>query len=202
MPRSDPVLGITTPLGTEPPDGAANMAALVDQVVPRLVMRFASTAARDAAIAVGDREAGMVAFVDALGCWTGVLADGGPWKLLPLGRAVYDVGQSAVFNFTTGFTSIPGCSVTVPAGQWVVTGTGYGRVSTAAPEIYFLDVHDGVNGYFTSIEAGTSFRIPWTVQMRVDYAAATTVQLRGYVSSTSGVQLVENARLIVTPGMW
>ena len=71
--------GITTLSGTELPDIAAGLASTVDQIVPKLNMRFATTTARDTAIATGSRKAGMRAWIDALGYWTTVLTDSGSW---------------------------------------------------------------------------------------------------------------------------
>jgi hypothetical protein len=52
---------------------------VLSQVVPRVNMRFANAAARDAAIAVGARKAGMRAFLIDQAVWTQVIADGGSW---------------------------------------------------------------------------------------------------------------------------
>lgn len=82
MPRSDPIQGITTALGTESPDGATNEASIVDQIVPKIIMRFATVAARTSAIAAGATKAGMVSFVDATGYLETVRADAGAWVRL------------------------------------------------------------------------------------------------------------------------
>ena len=67
MPRTDPIQGITSALASESPAGNADEASIVDQLVPKINMRFASTAARDSAISTPNRKAGMIAFIDALG---------------------------------------------------------------------------------------------------------------------------------------
>lgn len=53
------------PLPGDPADGPAQIKALAEAVEGRVVMRFPSLAARDAAIPSGQRVAGMLAWVDA-----------------------------------------------------------------------------------------------------------------------------------------
>lgn len=79
MPLTDPIQGWTTPAGSELPDGAAAFADLADHAVRQVNLRFANPTARDAAIAVGARKAGMRAWIDSLGYFQMVTADGGSW---------------------------------------------------------------------------------------------------------------------------
>lgn len=60
-----PIQALPYPGGADAPAGPAQIKALAEAVETRLVMRFASTAARDAALPVGSRIAGMLAWVDA-----------------------------------------------------------------------------------------------------------------------------------------
>lgn len=59
---TEPIQGLPYPLPSDAPDGPNQIKALADAVAPRLVMRFASTAARDAAIPSP---------IDGMECWTG-----------------------------------------------------------------------------------------------------------------------------------
>lgn len=60
-----PIQALPYPSGSDAPAGPAQLKALAEAIETRTVMRFASTAARDAALPVGSRIAGMQAFVDA-----------------------------------------------------------------------------------------------------------------------------------------
>lgn len=199
MPLTDPIQGWQTPAGTELPDGAAAFAALRDIVVKQAVMVFATTAARDTAIPAADTKKGMLAFITSLGYWQGVFADAGPWKAVA-GAPSYLADQNNVFTFTATYTDVPGVSVTLPAGQWLIQGVGNIDVSSATERIYFVQMNAGAYGtYFQKIIGDTVCAIPFALRLRMTNTASQAVKIEGYTSVVDGSQYIQNCTIFATP---
>lgn len=119
MPQSTPLQAWSVMLGTELPDMAAGLMGLGTAAEKQVNMRFASTAARDAAITPASaRKAGMRAWIDALGYWTTVLTDSGSWV------------QESIRETFTG-TEGTWVGSTPPAGTLIVRRRGTVVVGTS-----------------------------------------------------------------------
>ena len=203
MPQTTPLQAWSVMAGTDLPDMAAGLYAVASLAEKQVNERYATTTARDAAITpAANRKAGMMAWIDALNCFTMVLADGGSWVISPLGRSTYQASQSAGFTFTSGYTDVTGVALTLPAGQWLVQATGLVDYSTTSARTYYVEIYDGTNTYYLPMGATTLAKMPFTLQMRVDYASSTTVKLHAYTSAVDGSQFLSQARITAAPGNW
>lgn len=185
--------------GGDLPDMAAGLLGLGSAAEKQSIMRFATTTARDAAISVGNRKAGMLAYIDALGCWTEVRTDGGSWVISALGRSAYAADQSAGFTCTASFTDVTGCSITLPAGGWKVEATGIFDYATSSARLYIPELFDTASLGYQQIGIGTTGKLPFALQARVLYTSSTTVKLHAYASAVDGSQFLSYGRLTAVP---
>ena len=163
-------------------------------------MRFATTTARDAAITPSSaRKAGMLAWIDALNCFTEVRADSGSWVISTLGRSAYSADQSAGFTFTASFTDVAGCTLTLPAGGWHVVATGLVDYATSGTRVYVPELIDSASLNYVQMGVGTSGKLPFTLQARVSYASSTTVKLHAYANVVDGSQFISYGRITAVP---
>lgn len=82
MPSTTPLQGIPIPSGGDAPSSVAAFATGFGAVEAKLVMRYASAAARDTALPVAARKGGMVSSVGGGGALQWMPADGGAWVSL------------------------------------------------------------------------------------------------------------------------
>lgn len=196
MPLTDPYQGWQTPAGNEMPDGAAAFAGLRDKAVNQVIMRFASTAARDAAITpAANRKAGMMAFITGLGAHTVVRADGGSWE--PLQRCSFQRDGSSISGVDTVAADTPQIN-----GLIIKTGHHTAFTSLAFGNEYMPSVlfdvafpsgvlHLGVTQVEVASEAtyvATKFGIDSlsTTGFRVLYPGGTTTTKRSYLWTAMG----------------
>lgn len=199
-----PLQGWPVPDAASAPANDASFAALGSAAEKQSVMVFASAAARDAAIATASRKKGMIAFLTDVAWWTGVKVDGGAWMPVA-GVQSYRADQVGSFILTAAYTDVPSATVTLPAGQWQVRATGTIDVSTTGSRLYFMRVTDGVNENFTRLRPGllnsTTYggQYQFVADMRVTYAASTTVRVQAYTDVVDGSQGLALVTITATP---
>ncbi len=119
------LMGLATSDNSQAPLGGSQIDAAIDNIEPYVVLRYATTTARDTAhpATVGGRKAGTVVWVPTVGYHQTSLTDGGAWVPLAT-RDVYLGGEPAIsgtapsagtFRVRQDFTAV----VSVAAGGYV-----------------------------------------------------------------------------------
>lgn len=91
------LMGLATSDNSQAPLGGSQIDAAIDNIEPYVVLRYATTTARDTAhpATVGGRKAGTVVWVPTVGYHQTTLTDGGAWVPLAT-RDVYLGGEPAI----------------------------------------------------------------------------------------------------------
>lgn len=109
------------------------------------------------------------------------------------------VGVSYLANMTdgasasTGYVTVPGCSITLPPGKWALTGKGQWSVSTGTTREYFVQIFNSTDSVQIAEAvigaAPTNDVKPMALALgELENSATNTVVLRARVSAVDGVQ--------------
>lgn len=193
MPSATPLQGWPVPGGSDAPANSPAFAAALSAAEKQSVMVFADATARDALILTANRKKGMVAFLTALGAFTRVTVDGGPWgPLQPLSHLVPG-------------SSMPGITVanTLASVDGMITKTGASHFFTSlsfgneySPSIVFttpfpnailsVTVTQVHNGSVIAYGAAVAVDIVNVSSFRVLYPGGSATTERGYLWTAIG----------------
>lgn len=122
------LLGLVTSDNTLAPLGGSQIDGAIDAIEPYVVLRFATTTARDTAIPAPARKAGMISRAATIGYHETVVVDGGPWTPLA-SRDLFPGGSAVMYGSAPAAGALKirleGTAVlTVNSGSWVRLSMG------------------------------------------------------------------------------
>lgn len=202
MPTTEPIQAGPYYLPADPPDIPTATKGIVDWAARRLVMRFASTTARDAAITTPvEGEVAVTGTGASLVTWQ--YRDGG-WKVMRAG--MYRIGAASMGAASASVTAteltVATCTVTSPSGSIRLTLAV--RLDGTAGDVFLVRVRNGstaggqLAAFYAYITSATRVSVSGSDYATI--AANTSTELHLTLqrfSGSAGATMAAGSRIIV-----
>ena len=125
--------------------------------------------------------------------------NGARWRLLAgAGRSIVGAGNGGV---GTTEQQVSGSVLTLPAGRWEITATGWVEWACDSPPTYILRLRVSSAAVDTTrVQTGLSGLVPFTLHALADLSGSSNIDLTAQLATAvGGVRLVQGVSIVAVP---